>query len=364
MKFGYLFANAGPFADPELFAHLATTAEDVGIESLWTVEHVVVPVGYESTYPYDPSGRMPGPENSPIFDPILPLTYAAAITSKIKLATGVVILPQRHPFYIAKEAATLDVLSGGRAILGIGVGWLEEEFDALGIPFQTRASRTRETVEAMRQLWSPGAKSFEGKHFQWGEVESNPKPVQEGGVPIVVGGHTEIAAKRAARYGDGFFPAMVSEEQLASLRLVQLVAVTRPFDVTTRPVDVGETGGQQVDWSRIVVGRLYRPEQRTVRGAPTADDRSSRPTGPLAKCATDHRFTGPAVAVRRRRGRRGARSNRTMRHRPPPPPRRTEPVTARRRLPTTPRTTRRQRASGHRRGGQAGLAGLPSIERS
>ena len=155
---GYLFANAGPFADPELFAHLATTAEDVGIESLWTVEHVVVPVGYESTYPYDPSGRMPGPENSPIFDPILPLTYAAAITSKIKLATGVVILPQRHPFYIAKEAATLDVLSGGRAILGIGVGWLEEEFDALGIPFQTRASRTRETVEAMRQLWSPGAK--------------------------------------------------------------------------------------------------------------------------------------------------------------------------------------------------------------
>ena len=217
MQFGYLFANAGPFADPELFAHLATTAEDVGIESLWTVEHVVVPVGYESTYPYDPSGRMPGPENSPIFDPILPLTYAAAITSKIKLATGVVILPQRHPFYIAKEAATLDVLSGGRAILGIGVGWLEEEFDALGIPFQTRASRTRETVEAMRQLWSPGAKSFEGKHFQWGEVESNPKPVQEGGVPIVVGGHTEIAAKRAARYGDGFFPAMVSEEQLASL---------------------------------------------------------------------------------------------------------------------------------------------------
>jgi len=119
MNFGLLFANAGPFTDPDVFAHLATTAEHVGIESLWTVEHVVVPVGYKSTYPYDPSGKMPGPEDSPIFDPILPLAYAAALTSKIKLATGVVILPQRHPFYIAKEAATLDMLSGGRAILCI-----------------------------------------------------------------------------------------------------------------------------------------------------------------------------------------------------------------------------------------------------
>ncbi len=217
MNFGFLFANAGPFTDPDIFAHLATTADNVGIESLWTVEHVVVPVGYESTYPYDPSGKMPGPDDSPIFDPILPLTYAAAITSKIKLATGVIILPQRHPFYIAKEAATLDVLSGGRAILGIGVGWLEEEFNALGIPFESRAGRTREMVEAMRSLWSPGAKSFDGKHFKWGEVESNPKPVQPGGVPIVVGGHTEIAAKRAARYGNGFFPAMVSEERFAEL---------------------------------------------------------------------------------------------------------------------------------------------------
>jgi len=217
MNFGLLFANAGPFGDPDVFAHLAHTAEDVGIESLWTVEHVVVPVGYQSTYPYDPSGKMPGPEDSPISDPLLPLAFAAAITSKIKLATGVIILPQRHPFYIAKEAATLDVLSKGRAILGIGVGWLEEEFNALGIPFKDRASRTRETVDAMRSLWSPGAKSFEGKHFQWGEVESNPKPVQSGGVPIVLGGHTDIAAKRAARYGNGFFPAMVSEERFAEL---------------------------------------------------------------------------------------------------------------------------------------------------
>lgn len=217
MNFGLMFANAGPFTDPHVFAHLATTSEHVGIESLWAVEHVVVPVGYASTYPYDPSGKMPGPDDSPIFDPIASLAYAAALTSKIRLATGVVILPQRHPFYIAKEAATLDVLSGGRAILGIGVGWLEEEFNALGIPFQSRGVRTREMVDAMRSLWSPGAQSFDGEHFRWTDVESNPKPVQAGGVPIVVGGHTAIAAKRAARYGNGFFPAMVSEERFAEL---------------------------------------------------------------------------------------------------------------------------------------------------
>src|SRR6185295_4567501 len=199
MKFGIAFANAGPFAFPELLTHLAVEAERCGIESLWTVEHVVVPVGYESKYPYDPSGKMPAPENMPIPDPILPLAFAAAVTRKIRLATGVLILPQRHPFYVAKEMATLDVLSGGRAILGIGVGWLREEFDALGIPFEDRASRTHEAVRAIRSLWSATPQPFEGKHFRWGAVESNPKPIQAGGVPIVVGGHTELAAKRAAR---------------------------------------------------------------------------------------------------------------------------------------------------------------------
>jgi probable F420-dependent oxidoreductase len=207
MKFGIAFANAGPFAFPEMLAHLAVEAERFGIESLWTVEHVVVPVGYESQYPYDPSGKMPGPEDMPIPDPILPLAYAAALTKKIRLATGVLILPQRHPFYVAKEIATLDLLSGGRAILGIGVGWLREEFDALGVGFEDRAGRTHEAVRAIRSLWSDEARPFEGKHFRWGPVQSNPKPVQAGGVPIVVGGHSDLAAKRAARYADGFFPA-------------------------------------------------------------------------------------------------------------------------------------------------------------
>ncbi|HYY73871.1 MAG TPA: LLM class F420-dependent oxidoreductase [Solirubrobacterales bacterium] len=217
MKFGIAYANAGPFGFPEPLAHLARTAEEVGIESIWTVEHVVIPVGYQSKYPYDPSGKIPGPENVPIPDPILPLAFAAAVTKTLRLATGILILPQRHPIYVAKEVATLDVLSGGRVILGIGIGWLSEEFDAVGVPFAERAARTRESVQAIRSLWKDTPEAFEGKFFRWGPLESNPKPVQKPGVPIVVGGHGERAARRAARYGDGFFPAVGEPEKLRAL---------------------------------------------------------------------------------------------------------------------------------------------------
>jgi len=217
MKFGLMFANAGPLGFPDQLAHLARTAEEVGLESIWTVEHVVIPVGYKSKYPYDPSGRIPGPENVPIPDPILPLAYAAALTSKIRLGTGVVILPQRHPVYVAKEMATLDVLSRGRAILGVGVGWLKEEFDTVGVPFEERGKRTDESIKALRSLWADEPSEFAGKFYKWGAVESQPKPVQRPGVPIVIGGHSEPAARRAARLGDGFFPAITDVAKLSSL---------------------------------------------------------------------------------------------------------------------------------------------------
>src|SRR5580765_561235 len=217
MKFGLMYANAGPFAYPEMLTHLATTAERVGVESMWTVEHVVIPVGYKSTYPYDPSGKFPAPEQMPMPDPLIALSYTAAVTKTLRLATGILILPQRHPLYVAKEVATLDVLSHGRVILGIGVGWLEEEFDALGIPFAERAGRTAESVRALRALWKDEAAPFDGKYYRWGAVESHPKPIQKPGVPIVVGGHTEMAARRAARYGDGFFPGVGETGKLKAL---------------------------------------------------------------------------------------------------------------------------------------------------
>jgi probable F420-dependent oxidoreductase len=223
MKFGIAFATRGPLGQPAMLAHLARTAEDTGIESIWTTEHVLVPVGYKSEYPYDPSGKMAQEDNAPHPDPLLPLAYAAAVTSKLKLATGVMILPQRHPAYVAKQVATLDVLSEGRMILGIGIGWLKEEFEALGIPFEERAGRTREAVAAIRSLWSEGDDPFEGRYYKWGRVQSNPKPVQPGGVPIVIGGHTDLSAKRAARYCDGYFPGRDDTEG----RLTELLTIMR-----------------------------------------------------------------------------------------------------------------------------------------
>ena len=240
MKFGIMFANVGPFGTPAGLATLAREAERAGIESLWTVEHVAVPVGYQSRYPYSPTGKMPGPESAPIPDPVLPLVFAAAVTERIRLGTGVLILPQRHPLYVAKEFATLDALSGGRAMLGIGIGWLAEEFAALGIPFEERAGRTREAVSAIRQLWRDGAHPFEGKYYRWGALESNPKPVQKPGVPIVVGGHSEIAARRAARYGDGFFPAVADPKQLEALLAIMHDECKR---VGRKPSEIEITAG-------------------------------------------------------------------------------------------------------------------------
>src|SRR5574338_508221 len=125
-------------------------------------------------------------------EPLIGFGYAVAVTKTLRLATGILILPQRHPIYVAKEVATLDVLSNGRVILGIGVGWLEEEFRALGIPFAERAARTAESVKAMRSLWKDEAEPFAGRFFKWDKLESHPKPVQKPGVPVVVGGHTEM----------------------------------------------------------------------------------------------------------------------------------------------------------------------------
>ena len=217
MKFGMMFANVGPFIQPEEATFLAKSAEDHGIESIWTVEHVVVPAGYQSQYPYSDSGKMPGTEDSPIPDPLIWLSYVAAGTKTIKLGTGILILPQRHPVYTAKEVATLDVLSGGRVILGIGIGWMKDEFDVLGIPFEERATRTDEACAALRTLWKPGANAFKGEHYSWDALESNPKPVQEGGIPIVVGGHVKGAARRAARVGNGFFPMKTEGDRLQVL---------------------------------------------------------------------------------------------------------------------------------------------------
>jgi alkanesulfonate monooxygenase SsuD/methylene tetrahydromethanopterin reductase-like flavin-dependent oxidoreductase (luciferase family) len=144
VKIGIMFANVVLFGTSQGARALAEAADESGIESLWTVEHVVVPEGYESPYPYSSSGKMPGPETSPIPDPLAWISYVAALTNNVRLATGILILPQRNPVILAKECATIDVLSEGRLLLGVGIGWLEEEFDAIGVPVDERVDRTEE----------------------------------------------------------------------------------------------------------------------------------------------------------------------------------------------------------------------------
>jgi probable F420-dependent oxidoreductase len=253
MKFGLMFANTGPFGVPDSLVRLAQAAEEHGIESMWTVEHVVIPVGYKSPYPYSPSGKIPGAESVPIPDPLLPLAFVAAVTKKIRLATGILILPQRHPAYVAKEVATLDVLSAGRVILGIGSGWLAEEFEVVGVPFRERGARTDEAIRALRSLWKSTPEAFSGKFYRWPAVESNPKPVQKPGVPIVIGGHSEAAARRAARLGDGFFPARGDRETLNHLFTVLREECAK---VGRNPRDIEITTGAGANADADVVKRF------------------------------------------------------------------------------------------------------------
>lgn len=226
VKFGIVFANSGPGTTPEHAAGLARIAEETGFESLWTVEHVVVPAGHASAYPYSRSGRMPGGEDVPIPDPIVWLSFVAAHTKTLVLGTGILILPQRNPVVLAKAAATLDVLSNGRFQLGVGVGWLKEEFDALGVPFEERGRRTDEYIAALRVLWKEPEPSFKGRFVSFDKAKSYPKPLSPNGIPIVIGGHSSGAARRAGRLGDGFFPALTTPEKLEPLIAEMNVAAT------------------------------------------------------------------------------------------------------------------------------------------
>ena len=205
MKVGIAFANIMNFGTPEGSIQFAQAAEKAGFESLWTVEHVIYPSNYDSKYPYDPRGQMAMAPDTDLTDPLIWLTWLAANTSTIRLGTGIIILPERNPLVLAKQVGTLDSFSGGRVELGIGVGWLKEEFEALGIPWERRGPRTDEYVAVMRELWSGNEVSFDGEFVSFDKVSSNPKPLN-GSVPITIGGHSDAAAKRAGRIGDGFFP--------------------------------------------------------------------------------------------------------------------------------------------------------------
>ena len=216
MKFGLAFSNIEPFAGPQAAVRLAQTAEEAGFESVWTVDHVVIPRGYHSMYPYDPSGRIPSGEDTTFPDPLIWLAFVAQATSTLLLGTAILIVPQRNPVVLAKELATLDYLSGGRIIIGAGVGWLEEEFEAIGVPFEGRGKRAEEAIGAMRALWSQDVATYEGTTVSFNECYLRPQPVR-GTIPVHVGGHSQTAARRAGRIGDGYFPFGVHREGVPEL---------------------------------------------------------------------------------------------------------------------------------------------------
>jgi probable F420-dependent oxidoreductase len=215
MEFGLVAANIVYWEGRDAVM-AARTAESTGFDSMWTFEHVVFPEDYSSPYPGSPDGRLPMPPSTPIPDPLIWLSYVAAATTTLRLGTGIVILPERNPVVLAKELATLDRLSEGRLLFGIGIGWLKEEFDALGVPWDRRAARTDEYVAAVRALWASDAATFDGEFVSFSRVSSNPKPAQTS-IPVVVGSFSPAGARRAGRLGDGFLPAAGSTAELAEL---------------------------------------------------------------------------------------------------------------------------------------------------
>src|SRR5882672_5451050 len=197
MKFGLFGINNGPCAFPKTAAAVARAAEEAGFESVWTGEHVILP---------DPQAPpSPVAADFPMLDPVVALTFIAAHTTRIRLGTGIIILPQRNPLVLAKELASLDVLSRGRLIFGIGVGYLKPEFDALGIPFEGKGARTEEYLAAMLALWTMDKPAFAGCLVSFAGIQAMPRPVQRPHPEIVFGGHTPAAFRRAARLAKGWY---------------------------------------------------------------------------------------------------------------------------------------------------------------
>ena len=215
MKVGLAFGSSVAI-DGESTMELCRRAEAAGFESVWGGEHVILPDAIHSKYPYTPDGKIPAEPDTPIPDPLIWLAYAAAAAPTLRLGTCILIVPQRNPLILAKELATLDQLSGGRVELGLGVGWLKEEFEALGVPWERRGARNDEYIDAMRALWAGPHAEFHGDFVDFEPATCSPRPVN-GNIPILVGGDTPAAIRRAVRLADGYFPGEGDIERLRAL---------------------------------------------------------------------------------------------------------------------------------------------------
>jgi probable F420-dependent oxidoreductase len=243
MDFGCVFPNRGPMATLPNLARFAEKAETLGYDTVWFSDHIVIPTEVKSFYPYDPTGQMPFNPSEPYWEPLTVMSYVAGRTSRVRLGTSVLILPYRNPVVTAKMLATLDVLSDGRVTLGAGVGWMEEEFKAIGLDtYPRRGAYSDECIRIFRELWTKDNPAFQGEFHQFANVRCEPRPVQSGGIPIWIGGHTPQAIRRAARFGDGWqplvqrppadLPPAEMKEKIAQLRASARAAGRDPQHIT------------------------------------------------------------------------------------------------------------------------------------
>ncbi|MBI3757420.1 MAG: TIGR03619 family F420-dependent LLM class oxidoreductase [Deltaproteobacteria bacterium] len=225
MQFGIHYSlgvGVNPTADD--YIRVAQLAESLGYRSVWLGDHIVIPEQIAAPYPYTKDGSVGFARNTPWPDPFVLLAAIGVATKKILLGTSVVIVPYRNPLQVAKAVATVDLVSHGRHLFGVGIGWLKEEFDALGEPFSERAARTREYLQVMKAIWSGEVAKFQGKYFSFPDVHTNPLPVQKPHPPIIFGGESLPALKRIADLGDGWQPGPIPldmfRERLGKLKIL------------------------------------------------------------------------------------------------------------------------------------------------
>lgn len=212
MKIGLFSTFMSPLADRTMIRDLAQRAEDIGIHSLWMGEHVVLFDETENPYPGARDGKLPVPQGGGLLDTVATFGFLAGVTERIRFGTGIALISQRNPVYTAKEFATLDWLSEGRVDFGVGVGWCREEVIASGYTWPDRGARSNEFLELIKCLWTESPARYDGQHFQVASCHLDPKPVQNPHVPIIVGGHADVALRRAARYGDGWYGFQLNPE--------------------------------------------------------------------------------------------------------------------------------------------------------
>ena len=276
MRIGLQAIGIGSGARPDVLAEAARAADAAGFARLWVGEHVVLFDNQQSRYPYSESGEFSVAADADWLDPFVALTFAAAVTKRIGLATGICLVPEHNPLILAKQVASLDRLACGRFTLGVGVGWMAEEFAALGVPFARRTHRTREYVAAMRRLWQDDVASFEGEFVSFAGARSAPKPARRT-VPVLLGGESRPALQRAADYGDGWYGFDLGPGEAAEkITLLRQLLVARgrggaAFELVVAPFNRRITPDDLAAYQAVGVGEVV------IVGAPPDDPAAVAP---------------------------------------------------------------------------------------